>query len=448
MPAPRFFAREEFFGWLLFDPRTHQYVVPVTSAAICAFRRVIEDGDLPLADELPGDDRDHAADIARWLRDNDCIPGSIRISCRAPKPGMLSAPLNVYFDFTSICNLACTMCYDEPKRAGTKRSSELTVAEIDGVFAQLGEMGVFRVDLAGGEPTLLPDVLEAYLAAADKHHISVSMTTNGTRLSYDLSRRILGHGLKTVTVSIDGHDAGMNDRVRGAGAFEKAVLGLQNLLTAKRDLGSDTVIAIKNTFRPTITAEEIGGFVELGRSLGVDKVKFNSMRPSGEAAADRELISAVPAYYAALREMKRLADLSDDVEISGPVNPATCFGGRISHLTDWGCVAGKELMTIDSIGNVRPCSMMNDFVVGNVRSNSLREIYFNSRINSLRNVEKAECSSCSAFMTCRGGCRVRSQAAGDFFAKDPLCPKDAGQDMVHAAERARPFQYLGLPHSL
>lgn len=448
MSGPRFFAREEFFGWLLFDTRTHQYVVPVTPIAIQAFRSVVEDAVVPQAADLPGSDLAEADEVVRWLRDNECEPASIRISNREPKPGMLSAPLNVYFDFTSLCNLACTMCYDEPKRAGIKRAFELNLAEIDDVFEQLRQMGVFRVDLAGGEPTLLPRVLDAYLNSARKRDISVSMTTNATRLTVDLARRILQKELKTITVSIDGHEAEANDRIRGNGAFDLAITGVRNLVTAKRDLGSGTIIAIKDTFRPTIKTGEIEGFVALGKELGVDKVKFNPMRPSGEAASDKELISNPSAYYAALREMKRIAGDTDDVEVSGPVNPVTCFGGRVPHIKDWGCIAGKELLTINSVGNVRPCSMMNDFVVGNIRSTPIRDIYHNSRITTLRGGEKEECSSCAAFMTCRGGCRVRSQAAGEFFAKDPLCPKDAGQEMIFSPPKQSAFQYLGLPHSL
>ena len=92
------------------------------------------------------------------------------------------------------------------------------------------------------------------------------MTTNATRLTYDLSRSILPEGLKTITVSIDGHDAETNDFIRGAGAFAKAVAGVRNLVAAKRDLGSRTTVAIKDTFRPTISPGEIAGFVTLGRN--------------------------------------------------------------------------------------------------------------------------------------------------------------------------------------
>ncbi len=85
MPSPRFFAREEFFGWLLFDTQTHQYVVPVTAGAIQAFRRIVEDAAVPRAEDLQGADGVEAAEILRWLSDNECAPGSIRVSNREPK---------------------------------------------------------------------------------------------------------------------------------------------------------------------------------------------------------------------------------------------------------------------------------------------------------------------------------------------------------------------------
>ena len=93
-------------------------------------------------------------------------------------------------------------------------------------------------------------------------------------------------------------------------------------------------------------------------------------------------------------------------------------------------------------------TMMNDFIVGNVRERPIRDIYHDDQLGKLRGIEKDECSACAAYMTCRGGCRIRSQAAGDFFAKDPLCPKDAGQDRTYSARQSSPFQYLGLPHAL
>ena len=447
---PRYYARQEFFGWLLFDTESHYYVSPSTREALAALAIIIDERRMATEAELTSisGDAQAAAEAIGWLTNSGCHPDAIEIATRNPLPAKLSAPLNVYFDYTSVCNLSCTICYDEPKRAGLKRHTELSLAEIDEVFAQLRRMGVFRVDLAGGEPILFPEFLLAYLDGARSRKISVSMTTNASRLGLELARSILERDLKTITVSIDGHTAPLNDEIRGKGSFDKAMIGIQNLLTARKELGARTSIAIKYTFRHTTSPEQIDGYVQLGRSLGVDKVKFNPLRPSGAAAEDRELVSDPPAYYRVLGEIARMARSYPDVEVSGPINPTTCFGGRISHLTDWGCIAGKELMTIDSQGNVRPCSMMNDFVVGNIRSQPLAEIYHRSRLNLLRGLQNEGCSSCPAYKTCRGGCRVRSQAAGNFFAKDPLCPTDAGQPIVLPPARPVPFEYIGLPHAL
>ncbi len=444
----RFFAREEFFGWLLFSPERHRYIVPVSRAAIRALDITIRDRRTPNRKDLREFDPREACDALGWLRSHGCAPNTIEVVRRNPQPDSLSAPLNVYFDYTSVCNLSCTMCYDEPKRRGIKREREMSLEEIDGIFHELRHMGVFRVDLAGGEPLLFPKALLAYLHGARSRSISVSITTNATRLTKDLARRILEYDLKTITVSIDGYDAETNDAVRGAGAFDLARRGVRNLLEARRECGSSTRVAIKYTFPPSLSEEEVRRYVALGQQLGVDQVKLNPMRPSGEASGDLHLIEDPKRYYVALESIRRVAESTPELEVSGPVNPATCFGGRIPHIRDWGCVAGKELITIDSVGNVRPCSMMNDFVAGNVRHARIESIYLESRLLELRGRSLSECNSCSAYSTCRGGCRVRSQAAGDFFAKDPLCPVGAGQPLVPGPTYVPAFEELGLPHSL
>ncbi len=441
-----FYARQEGFGWLLFDTAAHAYLCPNTGEALEATRIVVEEGRRPALEEL-GADRARGAEALARLERLGIGPAAVRVATRTPRADGLSAPLNVYFDYTSVCNLRCAICYDEPKRAGLKRQTELTPEEVDGVFAQLRDAGVFRVDLAGGEPLLFPDHLLAYLDGARSRQISVSMTTNGLQLSRALSARILERDLKTVTISIDGPDARTNDRFRGPGSFDRAVAGIANLVAVRRETGAGTRIAIKCTFRPDMSRSAVARFVALGRDLGVDKVKFNPLRPTGAVSDDRSLIADPDNYYRVLAAIDEAAGAEDALDVSGPVNPVVCSGGRIPHLTGWGCIAANELMTIDSQGNVRPCSMMNDFVVGNVRHHRFADIYRTPRLDSLRHGRDEDCFSCSAFATCRGGCRIRSQAAGRFLGRDPLCPADQGL-AFRPAPPLPAFDYLGLPHSL
>ena len=451
--AIRFFAREEFFGYLLFDRLKHKYVSPMNRTALEATRIIVGERRAPTAEELARSAGEGESASRRTLAEAEEIslrPENISIEARHPRENSISAPLNVYLDHTSFCNLTCTFCYDYVKLSGRKRPDELTHAEIVSVLDQLREMGTFRIDIAGGEPTLWKKFFLGYLDEARKRDIAVSATSNGTLIDDEFAEAIIERGLKTLTISIDGWNAETNDAVRGEGAFAKACRGVEALVRAKERMGADLPIAIKYTFAPSLAEEEARNYVRLGIRLRVDKVKFNPMRPSGRAELWNALTANPTAYYRALGNIQRaIAAHSHEIEVSGPMNPATCFGGRIPHLQKWGCIAGKELIAIDSVGNVRPCSMMTDYILGNIRQQRIRDLYENSPRNvALREARDESCTGCQAYSACGGGCRVRSMSAGNMFRKDPLCPVDAGIPVkIHPAVTPA-FEYLGLPHSL
>ncbi len=453
MKNTRFLARQEFFGLLLFDRQQHKYVVPSDGAALEAARIIVEEERVPAAEELARRAGVGEAAARRTLAEAEKIsltPGNAAVEVRQPRPGRLSAPLNVYLDHTSFCNLTCNYCYDFVKLNGRKRKLEIRIDEIVGILDQLREMGVFRMDIAGGEPLLWRDFLLSYLREARARDISISITSNGTLLDEELAELLIDQDLKTITISIDGLDEETNDASRGAGSFVKACEGVGHLVAAKRRRSSPVHLAIKNTFAPGLDEEGAKGFVLLGIRLGVDKVKFNPMRPAGNAETWTHLMSDPGRYYRTLDNIQKAIDAyGDQIEVSGPMNPATCFGGRIPHLRQWGCIAGKELIAIDSVGNVRPCSMMTEYVLGNVRERRLRDIYENSERNiRLREARDESCDGCAVNAACGGGCRVRSLAAGDMFRKDPLCPVDAGVPVRIGTGPKWAFEYLGLPHSL
>jgi radical SAM protein with 4Fe4S-binding SPASM domain len=453
MTNERFLAREEFFGLLLFDRQQHKYVVPTDGAALEATRIIVDEGRVPTAEELA-----HRAGVGegaarRALAEAEKIglrPGNATVEVRQPQPGRLSAPLNVYLDHTSFCNLTCGYCYDFVKLDGRKRKLEIGLSEVVAILDQLREMGIFRMDIAGGEPLLWKEFFLSYLGEARARDLSISVTSNGTLIDEELAERLIDHDLKTVTISVDGWNEETNDASRGAGSFVKACRGIGHLVAAKRRRNAPVHLAIKNTFAPGLDEEGAKSFVFLGIRLGVDKVKFNPMRPSGNAEKWTHLVNDPQLYYRTLGNIQKAIDAyGDQIEVSGPMNPATCFGGRIPYLSQWGCIAGKELIAIDSVGNVRPCSMMTEYILGNVRERRLRDIYENSERNiRLREARDESCDGCQAHGACGGGCRVRSMAAGDMFRKDPLCPVDAGVPVRIGTGTQWAFEYLGLPHSL
>jgi len=145
-------------------------------------------------------------------------------------------------DVTDRCNLHCSHCY----HAGEVDDHEPSLEQWRAFFAQQRSKGVRCVLLVGGEPTLRWDVM----AEALKQFSIVDVITNGTiKIPEDAGMRIF--------LSLDG-DKMVNDRIRGAGSFKKALDNYHNdgrviinmTLTAENYLETESLIqlALQNNF--------------------------------------------------------------------------------------------------------------------------------------------------------------------------------------------------------
>ncbi len=75
----------------------------------------------------------------------------------------------LHWDVTKRCNLDCEYCFGKITDASIKINS----IKIDKLLATLDETGkTFRISFTGGEPTLVPNFIDACKAITDKHYIS------------------------------------------------------------------------------------------------------------------------------------------------------------------------------------------------------------------------------------------------------------------------------------
>jgi len=122
---------------------------------------------------------------------------------------------------TDRCNFRCGYCsvsdYEDGERI-------LSRAEIGRVVAAFARLGVRRVRLTGGEPTLRREVVEI---AADVRATpgieEVALTTNGHRLR-ELAGPLRDAGVTALNVSLDTLDAEVLGRISGRGAVLAQVL--------------------------------------------------------------------------------------------------------------------------------------------------------------------------------------------------------------------------------
>jgi len=183
---------------------------------------------------------------------------------RRNRRNLVTRPRFLTYLVTFRCNARCVMC-DSWKKPSP---NELTLPEIEAIFAQLPPMDAVR--LSGGEPFLRADLADiARLAARVLRPWFLHVTTNGS-----LTRRIVefceARGRATplhLLVSLDGTEATHNS-IRGrATAWQTAFATVSELAPRQRELGIR--LAVNQTIVDRNGAAEHRKLRELLHPLGV-----------------------------------------------------------------------------------------------------------------------------------------------------------------------------------
>lgn len=334
----------------------------------------------------------------------------------------------IQWHLTERCNLHCRHCYQE-----NQGGAEMSCAEIVRVMDHAAQMvrewqeayGLeFRpsFNVTGGEPFLRRDffeILERMLSTG----FEVYILSNGTLITREQARRVARLGVHGVQISIEGR-AKTHDSIRGFGSFAAAVAGIRHLLDAGAKVSVNTTLS-------QVNASDFPVLVDLAVSLGVPRLGFSRLVPSGRGLGmlDQALTTCqVKDLYEKILalQVEGLEIASGDPVASQMKSPPPTEDAGDTALG--GCAAGISGLTLLPDGSVTPCRRL-PIVIGNARHDSLRELWATSPVlEALRERSKYQgrCRDCERWARCRG-CRAiayaYSQAAGspDFLATDPHC---------------------------
>ncbi len=361
-------------------------------------------------------------------------------------PQRLPSPFLIVWNFTNMCNFRCLHCY---QRADRPLSSELSLKEKLDLVEQLDRAGVAGVALSGGEPTIHPDFLPVIKALASKG-MYTSVATNGwTFAKKEELEKAVKAGIQYVEVSIDSAKPEKHDKFRGVpGAWEHAVKALENAVEIGVSNGMATIMS-KETF------SEIDDIIDLAESIGVNRLIFFNLVPTGRAEEmvkvdlspeEREEFMKEVYHQMKKRHMEILTTAPQYARVTliesmgKSVTPAHFYVGEdysMKALAEFigGCGAGRIYSAIEPDGTVVPCVFL-PLPVGNVRNHDFRYIWENSRIFQLfRDRDKyftGQCGKCPYRYIC-GGCRARAyHYTLDPVGDDPGCiiNKRLWQDIV------------------
>jgi len=272
-------------------------------------------------------------------------------------------PLTLTIESTTKCNLFCPMCvrekYHTPPRNMEFSTFRKIIDEAKGCLE-------FAVPYGTGEPLLNPEIYDM-IAYCRRNGVPTGISTNGTVLSEQASRRLIEAGLDYIIFAFDGATRETYEMYRKGASFDDVRNNILGFLRVKKDLKSK-IFCIVQMVALKENQNEGAALVRLWSVEGIDEVRIKKDEVYIEG-------SAIPGSNA-----------------SRPTLRHPCY------------LLWRGPMFIQYDGTVFPCCYMYPHTaIGNITKNSLAEIWNSEDMVRLREAhirkdlrEYKSCRNCPA----------------------------------------------------
>ncbi|MDR1490219.1 MAG: 12,18-didecarboxysiroheme deacetylase [Desulfovibrio sp.] len=384
-----------------------------------------------------------ASDALRYGRDSAKLPSHLLQFSEDKKPV-------VVWNMTRRCNLRCVHCY--AKASDTRGTDAVSTAQGREIIDDLAVYGAPVMLFSGGEPLVRADLVELAAYATSKGMRAV-ISTNGTLISREKARELKQVGLSYVGVSIDGGEKTHDRFRRCAGAFARALEGIENCQEEGLKVGLRFTINKGN-------AAEVPLLFDLIRERDIPRVCFYHLVYAGRGseliredldhAATRAVLDLIMDRTRELFEEGRPREvLTVDNHADGPYvwlrlrreDPARAREVLRLLRFNEGNNSGRGIGCISWDGQVHADQFWRNHSFGNVLERPFSSIWDDPGIEllaALKNKKervRGRCARCRFLGVCGGNFRARAEAVyGDVWAEDPACylsdaEIEAGEDL-------------------
>lgn len=317
------------------------------------------------------------------------------------------------FELSSRCNERCIHCYipNEKKNTGF----DMPTVKVKSILDEFAAMGGIHVTLSGGEAFLHKDIIEI-AEYCRKKDLKITILSNLISLKDEQIERLKKVNLSLIQVSLYSMDPEIHDFITTVkGSFEKSKAAIEKLVAA------DIPVQISC---PIMKANRKGydKVLDYAKSLKIkaqtDYIMMARADLDTDNLANRLSIEETEELLRDLIEHD--INYRENTLEQLPVSDQIKFNLE-RYMKQPVCGVGYDNCCITANGDVYPCAGWQDYVLGNVYKNSLKEIWENSeRVKKLRTITQAsfpQCLECEARDYC-SRCLVRNynESGGDMFA--------------------------------
>ena len=257
---------------------------------------------------------------------------------------------------TEACNYRCSYCLPDGYQADG-RPTFLTLDEIRRLVRGFAAVGMRKIRLTGGEPSLRKDLPSIIAAVSSTPGVrKIALTTNGCRLP-QLVRTWREAGLTALNVSLDSLDAARFAAITGHDRFDEVTEGIE----IARTLGFDAV-KLNAVLLRGLNDDELPAWLEYLRTRDV-VVRFIELMRTGD---NREYFERHHVRAEVLEQQLQQAGwmLTPRAADAGPAreyaHPA--YRGRIGIIAPYSkdFCAGCNRLRVTARGDLRLC-LFGDF---------------------------------------------------------------------------------------
>lgn len=327
-------------------------------------------------------------------------------------------PRFVSLEITTQCNLKCKHCYTA---SGSKNFSSVDTNLVIKLIDELSYYGCEFLAIGGGEPLLYRNINRVIQYATSKG-VEVELVSNGILFTDEIIDELYNSGLKYVQISLDGDSSETYSKIRGADHFVDVINNIKKV-NCKFNTTVSTVLCRYNY-------DKIFDIIKIADSLNVASYRILKFIETGRGKYNVDKLRISPEEFEMfINNLKNLRN-KFHIPIRIDENMMENFSRKkIPWLGNglYGCPAGRSTLSIDSFGNVYPCSFLNyiELICGNIKDSSLLDIWKTSTIlKEFRNMSSLDgkCNRCKHKINCQGGCRASAYAkTKNIKGEDPTC---------------------------
>ena len=266
------------------------------------------------------------------------------------------------------CNLHCKGCYARSNGIAqddaTARKTTLSPEQWKQIFIESAEMGINFSLLAGGEPMMRKDILEAVAEVKD---MIFPIFTNGTLIGPSYLDFLRRHLNMVPIISIEGTAIGTDAR-RGQGVFRRAMQSMEMLKAEDLFFGTSITVTTENIAQVTSSA-----FIDQLRGYGCKIVFFIEYVPTEPGT---EYLAFSDEHVRQMEDTleERRQEYEDIIFLSFPGDEKALDG----------CMAsGRAFFHIGPDGSAEPCPF-SPFSDSNVAEMGMRKALQSPLVRKIR----------------------------------------------------------------